>query len=413
MIYLKDASFLDWQSLRIRRGHLRVEPGPRGKTRFIKRLPRKGEVIDCSGSIVTKSFAIGHHHIYSALARGMPAPRRTPKSFAEILKYVWWNLDQKLDRDMIGASALAAAVEAAKCGATFVIDHHSSPNAVSGSLHIIADAFDRVGLSHLLCYELSDRDGLERRQQGLDETETYLRRRQGLVGLHASFTVGDDLLRRAAALAYRHAAGVHVHAAEAASDELHSRRKYRMPVLARFAKAGLLDSPKTILAHGIHLDSRERRLFKSSRAWLAQNAESNQNNGVGVFDPQGLGSRIFLGTDGMHSDMLASVKASFLTGGISPLAAYRRLRRVHDYLAQNKFQGDGPNNLVVLDYQTPTPVTPENWPCHVVYGLSRAHVRDVISNGRLIVRAGKVTAVDEDKVLAYARKQAVRLWRRL
>ncbi len=413
MIYLRDATFVDYKSLALRRGHLKVEPGVRGKARFVKRIPPQAKVLDCAGKFVTKSFVIGHHHIYSALARGMPAPKKTPRNFMEILKYVWWNLDKKLDLDMIGASALAAAVEAAKCGTTFIIDHHSSPNDVTGTLHVIADAFDSVGVSHLLCYELSDRDGAKRLQRGLDETEYYLQKRQGLVGLHASFTVSDKLLQSASLLARRHGTGLHVHVAEAVSDQEHCKKTYRKRVLERFAEAGVLSSPKTILAHGIHLNDRERKLFKRSKAWLAQSPESNQNNNVGNFDPKGLGDRVFLGTDGMHSDMIRSASAAYLAGRVSPLAAYRRLRRAHDYLSENGFTGDGPNNLVVLDYASPTPVTPSNWPGHFIYGLSRAHIDSVIANGRLIVRKGKVLTVDEEKVLKYSRKQAARLWRKL
>ena len=413
MLYLKNASVLNWKTLKIRKGHLAVESGEAGSVRFVKKIPPRAKTLDCAGKIVTKSFVIGHHHVYSALARGMPAPPRSPKNFVDVLKLIWWRLDKALDRDMIQASALATAVEAAKSGATFVIDHHASPNAATGSLHWIAEAFDQVGVSHLLCYELSDRDGTARRRQGLDETDRYLASNQGLVGLHASFTVGDELLKRAAEIAERRDTGIHVHIAEAASDEEHCVKHYRKRVLERFASSGLLESPKTILAHGIHLNDKERRLFKKSKAWLVQNAESNLNNAVGGFDPKGLGDRIMLGTDGMHSDMLASTKAAFLTGGISPLDAYRRLRRVHDYLETNNFDGDGENNLIVLDYPSPTPVTANNWVGHVCYGLNRSHIESVISEGRLIVDHGKLTTVDEEKVYEYAREQATRLWRKL
>lgn len=413
MLYLKNASVLDWKTLRLRSGSLAVEPGPSGRARFVKRLPPNARALDCAGKIVTKSFAVGHHHAYSALARGMPAPPRAPKSFVDVLKLIWWRLDKALDREMIQASALVTALEAAKSGATFIIDHHASPNAATASLHLIAEAFDLVGVSHLLCYELSDRDGTALRHNALEETDRYLERRQGLVGLHASFTVGDELLRRAAAIAERHDTGFHVHVAEAASDEADCVKRCGKRVLERFGRAGVLDSPKTILAHGIHLDDKERRIFKNSKAWLVQNAESNLNNKVGLFDPRGLGDRLFLGTDGMHSDMIASTKAAFLTGSLSPLDAYRRLRRVHEYLASNGFDGDGENNLVILDYKTPTPVSAANWAGHFCYGLSRAHVDSVISDGRLIVNRGRVTTVDEDALYAYAREQAKRLWKKL
>ena len=119
---------------------------------------------------MTKSFAVGHHHVYSALARGMGAPKKNPENFVEILEYIWWTLDKCLDEEMIEYSALTTAIACAKAGSTFVIDHHASPFAVKNSMEIIGKAFDKVGVSHLLCYEISDRDGLEIAEQGLEET---------------------------------------------------------------------------------------------------------------------------------------------------------------------------------------------------------------------------------------------------
>ena len=417
MLYLRDAHFVDWRTLRMRRGHLAVEPGAAGTARFVARVPRGVHAFDCGGRLVTKSFVIAHHHLYSALALGMPFPARAPRNFVETLQLIWWNLDRALDADMIRASALAGGIEAAKCGATFIVDHHSSPNAVRGSLDVIAAALDEIGLSHLLCVELSDRDGAERLNAGLAETDRYLKRRQGLVGLHASFTVSDTLLGRAVALARQHDTGIHVHVAEAASDEEHSVRRHGKRVLERFAAAGALRSPKTLLAHGLHLDRAERAIFRRSPAWLVQNPQSNQNNGVGDFDPSGLGPRTLLGTDGMHGDMLDSTRAAYFAGrargGMAPLDAYQQLRRAHEYLAQNDFVGDGSNNLVVLDYAPPTPVTPKNLAAHFLYGLGRAHVASVISRGRLIVHERRMVSVDEDKMRQFTRKQAERLWRRL
>ncbi|MEK7233157.1 MAG: amidohydrolase family protein [Elusimicrobiota bacterium] len=417
MLYLRDASFVDWRTLRIRRGHLEVAPGAEGKIRFVPRIPRGARKLDCSGRLVTKSFVNAHHHLYSALACGMPGPARAPKNFTDMLKLVWWNLDRKLDKDMVRACALAGGIAAAKAGTTFIIDHHSSPNAVKGSLEIIASALDEIGLSHLLCVELSDRDGKAKSEAGLEETDRYLLKRQGLVGLHASFTVGDALLHRAIAMAISRNSGIHIHVAEAPCDQKDCARQHGMRVMRRLARTGILQSPKTLLVHGLHLSAAERTLLRSSRSWLVQNEESNQNNAVGTFDPEGLGERLLLGTDGMHGDMLASTRAAYLSArarsGMSPLAAYRRLRRAHDYLAKNKFSGDGENNLVILDYRPPTPVTSASLPAHFLYGLSVKNIDSVVSQGKIIVRRGRMTTVNEDKVRNFTLQQAERLWRRL
>ena len=126
----------------------------------------------------------------------MGAPKKNPENFNEILEYVWWSLDKCLDAEMIEASALYTAMASLKNGVTFVIDHHASPFAIGGSLDIIASAFEKVGASHLLCYEISDRDGTQKAQEGLMETAEYLEENQGLVGLHAVSYTHLDVYKR-------------------------------------------------------------------------------------------------------------------------------------------------------------------------------------------------------------------------
>ncbi len=421
-IILNNAKYIDWKSLEIRDTYIKIEEGINGgiefsKTPFISENKAEDEIIDCDGRLVTKAFANGHHHVYSALARGMPAPEKQPDNFLEILKYIWWNLDKKLDRQMIEASALFTAMDSAKNGVTFVIDHHSSPFAIEGSLETIANAFDKVGVSHLLCYEISDRDGKKVTDAAFSETDNYLGQRQGLVGLHASFTVGNESLVRAVKLAEKHNSGIHVHVAEDTIDQSDSIKKYGQRVVERFKEAGVLEFNKTILGHCLHLDKKEIQIVENSPVWVVQNTESNLNNNVGFFNSRGLGGNIFAGTDGMHSDMIRSIQAAYFTGqhfdSISPVSAWNRLSNVHKYLESNGFNGDSDNNLIIFDYNPPTPVTVDNFPGHFIYGFRSSDIQHVISNGKLIVKDRKITTVNENEILEFSKEMAVRLWRKL
>ncbi|MBS4014647.1 MAG: amidohydrolase family protein [Bacteroidetes bacterium] len=421
-ILLKNATFVDWQTLDFKSTNILVEEGIDGKIQFVRNSEQveKNKIkqtIDCTGKMVTKSFAVGHHHVYSALAKGMPAPKKSPENFYEILQYIWWNIDKCLDKEMIEFSAYATAIACAKAGATFAIDHHASPNFIKGSLNVIADAFEKVGVNHLLCYEITDRDGLDKAQQGLDETEDYLKKRQGLVGLHASFTVGDDTLKKAVELARKYDSGLHVHAAEDLYDQTFTLEKYGKRVVERFLEAGVLSLSKTILVHCLHLDALEREFIKKSVCWVVENMESNLNNNVGYFSGKGLGEKIMLGTDGMHSDMLQSAKAAFFVGQrhdiIDYPSSYKRFRNVHHYLNSNGFKGDGDNNLVILDYKTATEINQNNFLGHFIFGLNSNHVNDVISNGKLVVKDRKIMMVDEVAILVEAQKHGKRLWRKL
>jgi len=421
LLLLKNATFVDWQTLEFSLVNILVEQGT-SALKFIDihdvdALRIKPEELDCTGKLVTRSFGVGHHHAYSALSRGMGAPQKRPQNFHEILKYVWWTLDKCLDNEIIESCALVTAIACAKAGSTFVIDHHASPLAVIGSLETIAKAFDKVGVSHLLCYEISDRDGAEIAWKGLRETEDYLSSRQGLVGLHASFTVSKETLGKAIALMKQLNSGIHIHVAEDAYDQELCIHEHGKRVIERLAEAGALDSSKTILGHCLHLDDNEKKIINESPCWVVQNCESNLNNNVGYFNGTGLGENIILGTDGMHSDMLQSAKAAFFVGqrhdSINYESAYRRFRNIHHYLHDNSYEGDSDNNLVVLDYDSPTPIYQDNFMGHFIFGINSGHVRDVISDGRIIVRDRKVITVDEDEVLKVSQEHARRLWNRM
>lgn len=420
-LLLKNATYIDWKTLEFSIKNMLVRENV-SSIQFITdsetgAVDPGTEIMDCTGRLVTKSFAVGHHHVYSALSRGMIGPKENPQNFFEILKYVWWTLDKCLDPAMIESSALVTAMACLKAGSTFVIDHHASPFAVKGSLEIIAKAFEKVGVSHLLCYEISDRDGVPVAREGLSETENYLRDHQGLVGLHASFTVDEPTLGKAVDLMKRYKTGIHIHVAEDAYDQGQSINKHGRRVIERLEKAGVLSSPKTLLVHCLYLEENEKELIRNSPAWVVQNCESNLNNNVGYFSGAGLGENIMLGTDGMHSDMLQSAKAAFFVGqrydNITFESAYQRFRNVHRYLSDNSFKGDGDNNLVILDYDSPTPVLRENFFGHFLFGITSNHITDVISNGRLVLKDKKIMTVDENDILKESKQQAERLWSKI
>lgn len=419
-LLLKNATYIDWKTLSFTEADILVQEGDNSKIKlyYPGEADESGvEILDCSGRFVTKAFANGHHHVYSALARGMPAPPKTPQNFHEILQYVWWRLDKALDLEMIEASALFTAMECAKNGVTFVIDHHASPFAVKGSLETIAKAFEKVGVSHLLCYEISDRDGEKVTKAGLEETDSYLKNRQGLVGLHASFTIGDKTLKSAVDLAEKHNSGIHIHVAEDRIDQQDSIEKYGYRVVNRLQRFGVTELPKSILVHCIHLNDEERNILKNAESWIAVNTESNLNNNVGQFSSARLGDNIMLGTDGMHSDMLRAAKSTYFNclriDKTSPDKLYERFRNIHNYTYQNGIIGDGENNLVVLDYPTPTDFNADNFIGHFVYGLESKHVQHVISDGKLILRNKKLTQMDENEIIENSREMGNTLWKKL
>lgn len=419
MIYLKNGTYINPQSLNFKKVNIAVNEGDDANIKFIDKIPHKSKnVVDCSGLYITKSFVIGHHHAYSALATGMPQPPKTPESFYEILKYVWWNLDKKLDLNTIKASAYVTAMNAAFNGSTFIIDHHSSPFAIKNSLNTIAQAFEEVGLSHLLCYEISDRNGQDVKNKAFEETQNYLDNKKGLIGLHASFTVDDNSLKKAADLMNKYNTGIHIHAAEDHIDQNICLYKHNKNVIERLNDFNLLNSTKSILAHAIHINNFERKILKNEKAYIVQNPLSNLNNSVGFFKRKGLNiDKLLLGTDGMHSNMIKTAQNAFFVGKNydcpSMDIVYNQLRNNNKYLADNNFKGDNDNNLIIFDYPAYTDFNKNNFLAHLFFAFNTNYIKYVISNGKIILKNNELTQINKKDIIKFAKEQADLLWKKL
>lgn len=425
---LKGATLISLDPPKIDKADLRIEGG-----RIVDRRPELAqhgeELIDLRGKAVMAGMVCAHTHLYSTLARGMPGPPRPPANFLEVLELVWWRLDRALDDESVYWSALAGALDAARVGTTCLFDHHASPSSITGSLQVVREAIETVGLRGVLCYEVTDRGGAAERDEGIKENSAFLDwvasnagLFRGMVGGHASFTLSDRSLDACADLMRAFGAGLHIHVAEDAFDVEDTREKHRTGVVERLAGHNALND-RTILAHATHLDEREVRLARDAGAWLAHNPRSNLNNRVGYAPVAGFGDRMVLGTDGIGADLFEESRFAFLKNqeeraGVPPQEWLRVLAR-NQALASQTFGMDlrslesgSAADLAILDYDPPTPITTENIAGHFMFGLSSAAVESVMVDGRFVIRDRQST-VDGGEVAKRARQVSAKLWARL
>jgi cytosine/adenosine deaminase-related metal-dependent hydrolase len=332
----------------------------------------------------TPGMVCAHHHLYSALARGMPAPPHQPAGFGEILEQIWWRLDTALDLDMIRASALLGATEALMSGTTAIVDHHESPNAIEGSLDVIAEACASVGVRVVCAYGVTDRHGADGARRGLAENERFLRAGgRGLVGVHAAFTSSDETLESAAGLAADLGVGVHIHVAEGPQDEHAGSR------LASLAKDDWL------LVHCVSLD-------RDLPGRIAHNPRSNMNNAVGYARPARRPNTIVLGTDGIGADMLEEFRLAYVAHRAddvlaSPDTAWSWLEHGYELVPEAR------DDTVEWTYDH----VESAW--HVAFTPGIRAVTVVSGDGELLLEDGRPTRVDLDEVRAKAAEQASRL----
>ncbi|MBM4167276.1 MAG: putative aminohydrolase SsnA [Ignavibacteria bacterium] len=446
---LKNATCLTFSPPSIEKIDVRIENG-KIISRAKKILPQRNEeVVDLNGKFLLPGFVNAHTHLYSSLARGMNAPKQSPQNFFEILKYIWWKLDEALDDESIYYSAIIGAIDAAKYGTTTLIDHHASPNAIAHSLDIIKEAMEEIGLRGVLCYEVSDRGGKKKRDEGLKENERFLLANKtntqfrGLVGAHASFTLSNESLRLLGEMATRNNTGVHIHVAEDKCDVLDCEENYQCNVSERLSRFNILKK-ESILAHCIHLSQSNFSAIHKTNSWLVHNPRSNMNNNVGQAPLHLFGNRAALGTDGFPADMFEEARTGFFRskerGAESIEHRARRPGKDFAHISHltsqipltsellangNKlvseifdeqfgtFENNSVADFVVLNYDSPTPLTKENLPYHFLFGMNSSNVESVMCNGKFILWNRELVGVDVEAISAKAAKVAKKLWKKI
>lgn len=394
------------------------------------------ETIDARGQYVMPGNICAHTHFYGAYARGMAIPGAAPKDFPEILERLWWPLDKALDEDAVRFSALVSLVDAIKHGTTSLIDHHASPNALAGSLDVIADAVEQAGLRAVLCYEVTDRDGLEKAEAGIAENARFLAAAQerplvgATFGLHAGLTVGDDTLQKCVDAAQQFDAGFHIHVAEHEADEDHSMQQYGMRVVERLHKFGIL-GPRTIVAHCVHTDAWELSLLRDTGTWISHQPRSNMNNAVGAAPLDALlrgGAKVVLGNDGFSNNMWAEWKAAYLLhkvvnrdprraqgDAIAHMAVNNNAELIGQFfpgLRVGAIEVGAAADIILVDYQPFTPVVAGNLPWHIIFGFEASMVTSTMVNGRWLMRDRQLLTLDERAIAEAARAVAPDVWAR-
>ncbi len=392
---------------------------------------------DADGQLLLPASICAHTHFYGAFSRGMAIPGEPPQSFPQILERLWWRLDRALTLEDVRYSALVCLIDAVRHGTTTLVDHHASPGAIDGSLDVIAEAVQQAGLRANLCYEVTDRDGADRAQAGIEENIRFARRvsedpqLSASFGLHASLTLSDETLADCVAAAEPLGLGFHVHVAEGISDQEDSLRRSGKRVVHRLGDAGIL-GPRTIAVHCVHVVESEIDRLADTGTWVTHQPRSNMNNAVGVAPVETMLSRgvnVGLGNDGFSNQMFAEMKAAYflhkldqgdpraMPGDVVMDLAYANNARLARVFWPEQRLGEvsegAAADLVLVDYSPTTPLSADNLPWHILFGLEASMITGTVCAGRVLMRDRQLLTLDEEAITARSRELAAAAWRRL
>jgi cytosine/adenosine deaminase-related metal-dependent hydrolase len=172
-------------------------------------------------------------------------------------------------------------------------------------------------------------------------------------------------------------------------------------------------------------------LLSDTQTAVVHNPQSNLNNAVGIADVISLAKRkvlVGLGTDAMTTNMLEELRVALWAQHLrarNPSVGFaevvtalflnnpRIASRVFGLLLGELREGCV-GDVVLMDYDPPTPLAASNSFGHVVFGLSQATVDTTVAGGRVLMENKRlILDLDEPRINARARELAAKLWKRL
>lgn len=405
-----------------------------GNDREIQGKYKDAEYIDAMGGVIMPAFINTHEHIYSAMARGLSIKGYNPKGFLDILDGQWWTIDRHLTMEQIKYSAMDTMISCIRNGVTTIFDHHASFGQIRGSLFTIADAARELGVRVCLCYEVSDRDGMEKAKESVMENGEFIRYAlkdgtdmiAGMMGMHAQFTISDATMELAAANKPAEA-GYHIHVAEGIEDLHDCLRKYGKRIVDRLMDWNILGE-KTLLGHCIYINGHEMDLIKDTGTMVVHNPESNMGNACGCPPTMELvhrGILTGLGTDGYTHDMTESYKVANVlhkhhlcdacaAWGEVPMMLFENNREIANryFKAPLGILKEGAAaDVIIVDYDPPTHLDETNINGHILFGMTGRDVVTTIGNGKVLMKDREVKVADTPRVMAKCREASAKLWK--
>ncbi len=396
-----------------------VDVGERGE--LVRRHGEPDEEVDASGMLVAPGFYDMHTHIVMAGFRGLAADR------SEVIYRVFWPLERGLDPDTAYRLALLGGLEALRSGVVLVADHYFF-------MESIARAVRELGMRGLLGHTYMDWKGPWTGDGELKKAEEFLRRWRRdhlvrpVVAPHAPDTVSRENLLYLKELAEEYNTLLHMHLAQSRVEFDDVRQRYGETPVRFVAGLGLL-GPRTLVAHCNYVDREEARILAHSGAMLVQCPSTYLLEGLHfpAFEVWQLGGRVVVGTDApcyndnvdFFEEMRLMVYGQRFQHGRDDLwTAWDVLematRRAAEYLGVRGglvapgYRGD--LVLVRLDRPHMRPLFDPY--SNLVYAANAGDVDTVVVAGRVVVRGGRHTVLDDGRVVEAGEEAARELARR-
>nr|WP_309503993.1 8-oxoguanine deaminase [uncultured Roseovarius sp.] len=402
-------------------------------------LTTPGTIIDATGCVVTPGLVNTHHHLYQTLTRAVPGAQ-------DALLFGWlrtlYPIWARFGPDEMFASAQAGLAELALSGCSLSADHlYLFPNGarLEDTIHAAAEIGLRFhptrgamsigeSMSGLPPDALVEDEAaiLEDCIRVVDAFHDPAEGAMCRVGIApcSPFSVSRDLMREAALLARDKGVMLHTHLAENAEDIAYSEAQFGCRP-GQYAEDLGWTGPDVWHAHCVKLDKPEINLFARSRTGVAHCPCSNCRLGSGIAPVRAMrdaGVPVGLGVDGSASNdagnLVAEARQAMLlqrvANGADAMSAREALeiatRGGADVLGRPDCGRLAPGKCADIAIWDISGIeSAGSWDPAALLLAGPMRVRDLLVNGREVVRGGRLVTVDMERIVARQRELALGL----
>lgn len=410
------------------RGHTIIDVGA---TADLRARYEAAEIRDCGGCAILPGLINGHAHVPMSLLRGLVADQQLD---VWLFGYMFPVESQFVDADFSHTGALLSCAEMLRGGTTTFVDMYYFEEEVAraadeaGMRAICGQTVLRLPSPDAASYD----EGLERAARFMEQWGSH-ERIVPTIAPHAPYTCTDEIYQQAAALCRRHGVPLITHLSETAREVSESRIERGITPIAYAAQVGAFGVP-CIAAHCTHATDDDIALLRAHGAGAVPCPTSNLKLASGIAPYRQFleaGVKTGLGTDGPASnddqDMFAEIHlAALLPKGVSgdptavpardalSLATNRGAEAIHMAHLVGSLEAGKRADVIVVElgrlHSAPRyTYAADAIYSHLVYSARADDVRDVLVDGRTLVRDGVLLTLDEAAILARAQKIADRI----
>jgi 5-methylthioadenosine/S-adenosylhomocysteine deaminase len=394
-----------------------VDVGPRSE---IDRRYAAQQRLDRSDAILAPGLINTHTHAAMSLFRGV-ADDMNLQDWLQ--KFIFPAEAKNVDREFVRWGTRLAVLEMALSGTTTFTDMYYFEDTV-------AEVTKQAGLRGMLGETVIGFPAPDYKtpQASLAAIEQFFKQYANdplivpAVAPHAIYTVPNDVLKAARALANRYQKPLVIHLAETKTENDEALAKRKMTPTAALESLGVLTG-WTVAAHGVWLNDADMALLKRRDTGLAHNPSSNMKLASGVA-PVGkilaLGIAMGLGTDGvagsnndhnMMEEMDLAAKLQKVTTGdpralpatqAFEMATITGARALHMDKLIGSLEKNKRADMITISLRGAHAVPLYNVYSQLVYALKGSDVTDVMVNGRPIVRDRRMLTLDVRPIMLKA-----------